>query len=455
MRQGKKDKSTINMEKKKKSQLVNKTIYEEDISYSEFLDIYKVISHEDKTWSCTCPYWITNKEDCLHIKHYKEHHFDPAFITDNADCYRWYRDIDLIKMGEKGYKFKNMIEDYPRWIIEFILNHNLEVGYSKRRIAGSLEVSEYKLNILIKLLKEYREQEKGRLNNQINSIIQENQVENFVMMASNLKSLPESIGNYTNVRSINLTSNRLVRIPKSIGNLPLLEKLILYDNKLIELPDSIGNLSNLKELQLVENKLISLPESFGNLSKLEKLDARYNKLNTLPESFGKVQSLNILNLEQNNLNMLPKSFGNLRNLKELNLSKNELNFLPESFGNLNNLEVLSLTSNNFTNIPKSLVSLNSLKVLYLSSNPLKQIPNFISKLTSLKFISLAGTHITTLPESFSNLKSLEFVNLGYGYTHLNHLPNSVKNFLKTIEEQSGNPILAPFIWELVERNSKF
>ncbi len=30
------------MEKKKKTQTGNKTIYEEDISYSEFFDIYKV-----------------------------------------------------------------------------------------------------------------------------------------------------------------------------------------------------------------------------------------------------------------------------------------------------------------------------------------------------------------------------------------------------------------------------
>jgi len=195
------------MEKKKKTQTGNKTIYEEDISYSEFFNIYKVTSYEDKTWSCTCPYWVIYEEECAHIKHYKEYGFDSAFITDNADCYRRFEDFDLIEMGERGYKFKDFIEDFPRWGIEFILQWNLEKGYSKCSIARSLEITEYKLNKLFNLLKEYREQEKEKLNNQIISIIQENRVEDFVMGSSNLKTLPETIGNYTNVKSINLTSN--------------------------------------------------------------------------------------------------------------------------------------------------------------------------------------------------------------------------------------------------------
>ena len=413
------------MDQIKKSQIVNKTIYQEDIFYSEFFDIYLVTLYEDKSWSCTCPYWISHKEACLHIKEYKEHNFDPAFITDNADCYRRFDDYDLIKMGKKGYKFKDFIDNFPRWGIEYILQWNLKEGYSKRKVAESLKINEYKLNKLIRLLKEYREQEQEKLHNYITFFVQENQVENFVMRSSNLKNLPESIGNYTNVKSMDLTSNWLVKIPNSIGNLPLLERLVLFDNILIELPDSIGNLSNLKELQLVENKLKFIPESFGNLSKLEKLDGRYNKLIALPESFGKLQSLKILDLKSNYLRMLPESFGNLRSLISLNLSENELISLPESFGDLINLEELNLYSNKLNKIPES-----------------------FGKLTSLKRVSLTGTRITTLPESFSNLKSLESIDLGYGCT-LKYLPNSVKELVKSIEKRSGKEIIDPFYWDKI------
>jgi len=417
------------MEKKKKDQLANKKIYEEDISYSESLDIYKIISYEDKTWSCTCPYWTTYKKECLHIKHYKEYHFDPAFITDNADCYRRFDDYDLVKMGKSGYKFKNFIDDFPRWGIEYILHWNLKHGYSKRSIAESLKISEYKLNKLFKLLNEYREQEQLKLHNYITLFVQDNRVTDFSMRSSNLKSLPESIGNYTNVKSIDFTSNWLEELPESFGDLPLLEKLILNDNILKKLPISIGNLSNLRELELIESRLMEFPVTFGNLSRLEKLIASYNKLIVLPDSFGKLKSLKILDLKRNYLKMLPESFGNLKNLITLDLSENELTSLPESFGDLKQLEVLNLSSNN-----------------------LKRIAESFGKLTSLKYINLNKTNITTLPETFSNLKSLESIFLGYGCT-LEYLPNSVKELIRTIEKRSGKEIIDPFIWNKIEGKS--
>lgn len=414
------------MEKKKKSQLwPYKKNYEEDISYSESLDIYKVTSYEDKSWSCTCPYWITHKEDCLHINHYKEYHFDPAFITDNADCYRRFDDNDLIQMGKTGYKFKNFIGDFPRWSIEYILQWNLKEGYSKRSIAESLKISEYQLNKLIRLLKEYRIQEQEKLHNYITLFVQENRVADFSLRSSNLKSLPGSIGNYTNVKSIDFTSNWLEELPESFGDLPLLEKLILNDNILVKLPKSIGNLSNLRELYIIESKLTELPNTFGNLSRLEKLIASYNRLMELYESFGKLKSLKTLDLKRNYLKWLPESFGNLKSLISLNLSQNELISLPESFGDLNNLEELNL-----------------------SLNKLKKIPKSIGKLTSLKYLNLNRTNIKTLPESFSNLKSLELINLGYGCT-LDYLPNSVKDLLKRIEKRSGKIIIDPFYWDKI------
>ena len=63
---------------------------------------------------------------------------------------------------------------------------------------------------------------------------------------------------------------------------------------LTTLPDEIGNLTNLNELWLYENELTILPESFGNLTNLTKLDLGCNQTITLPESFENLTNLTVL-----------------------------------------------------------------------------------------------------------------------------------------------------------------
>lgn len=51
-----------------------------------------------------------------------------------------------------------------------------------------------------------------------------------------------------------------------------------------KLPDSIGELSQVKELNIFNSQLVSLPESIGKLSQLKKLDVFSNQLTSLPDS---------------------------------------------------------------------------------------------------------------------------------------------------------------------------
>ncbi|WP_205632821.1 leucine-rich repeat domain-containing protein [Chlorobaculum limnaeum] len=51
--------------------------------------------------------------------------------------------------------------------------------------------------------------------------------------------------------------------------------------RLTELPESLGQLTQLRLLNLRENQLTSLPESLGKLTKLQSLDLSTNRLTSL------------------------------------------------------------------------------------------------------------------------------------------------------------------------------
>jgi Leucine-rich repeat (LRR) protein len=63
----------------------------------------------------------------------------------------------------------------------------------------------------------------------------------------------------------------LTVLPNSIGQLTQLKNLDIYDNKLTVLPNSIGQLTQLQILNISNNQLTSLPESIGQLTQLEEL----------------------------------------------------------------------------------------------------------------------------------------------------------------------------------------
>ena len=96
-----------------------------------------------------------------------------------------------------------------------------------------------------------------------------------------------------------LYGNPLSTLPEAIGQLSQLQKLDLSDNKLSTLPEAIGQLATLQELNLSGNKLSWLPDAIGQLAKLQKLDLSDNKLSTLPEAVQSLERLEKLFLHGN------------------------------------------------------------------------------------------------------------------------------------------------------------
>ena len=121
------------------------------------------------------------------------------------------------------------------------------------------------------------------------------------------------------------SSYRVYKTLKKAQKSPLsVEILDLSSSRLKSLPESIGLFRNLKVLILDRNEIGSFPDSFWTLEKLEVLVISRNGLDILPERMGELKSLRKIYASRNNLSSIPQSIVNLKNLIRLDLSFNKL-----------------------------------------------------------------------------------------------------------------------------------
>ena len=118
-------------------------------------------------------------------------------------------------------------------------------------------------------------------------------------------SIPQEIGNLTNLTDLNLGYNQLTgSIPPEIGNLTNLTYLGLSNNDFTgSIPLEIGNLINLIYLYLSENQLTgSIPSEIGNLTNLDIFWLNDNQLTgEIPSEIGNLTNLSWFTLRNNQL----------------------------------------------------------------------------------------------------------------------------------------------------------
>lgn len=170
--------------------------------------------------------------------------------------------------------------------------------------------------------------------------------------------------------TLSLSFALLDEVPESLGQLSQLKVLDLDGNQLTNLPESLSQLSQLQTLVLSTNQLYELPKWLGELSQLRALHLSDNQLSTLPESLGQLSQLQELYLGGNRLTELPKSLRQLSHLQTIILTTNRLINIPEWFGQLSQLRRLDLDNNQISNLPESLGQLPQIQRLYVENNPL-------------------------------------------------------------------------------------
>uniref|UniRef100_A0A1J3HHB3 Plant intracellular Ras-group-related LRR protein 3 n=1 Tax=Noccaea caerulescens TaxID=107243 RepID=A0A1J3HHB3_NOCCA len=216
-------------------------------------------------------------------------------------------------------------------------------------------------------------------------------VERIDLSDRQLKLIPEALGKFVGLVSLNLSRNDLKLLPDSITGLEKLEELDLSSNLLGSLPDSIGQLLNLRILNVTGNKLTTLPESIAQCRSLVELDASFNNLTSLPANIGYgLLNLERLSIQLNKIRFFPNSICEMRSLRYLDAHMNEIHGLPNAIGRLTSLEVMNLSSN---------------------FSDLTELPDTISDLANLRELDLSNNQIRVLPDSFFRLEKLEKLNL--------------------------------------------
>src|SRR5207248_3717178 len=181
-----------------------------------------------------------------------------------------------------------------------------------------------------------------------------------------IKHLSSQLGTLMNLVELDISClENLEDLPSEIGNLKKLEKLIIDNGNgcqmNISLPESIGNLSNLKVLRLY-GALDPTPSDTNELPS--------SKVNSLPGTIGKLQNLEELDLGRNRIKSIPSQIASLQKLKRLALDHNDIHELPAFVGYLKNLQELSVCDNGGIKLPTSLSNLNGLKI-FMGNNSLK------------------------------------------------------------------------------------
>ncbi|XP_048259206.1 uncharacterized protein LOC124134238 [Haliotis rufescens] len=237
--------------------------------------------------------------------------------------------------------------------------------------------------------------------------------------------IPEEIGLCTKMLNLSLHRNQIRHIPESITNMTQLNRLDISNNLLKEVPACICKLTKLVCLYMRTMQLTSLPDDIGNLTLLEKFYLNENAISELPPSFTKLTNLKELSLNgvswvkiKANTILSKRNFENTLKAANLQhwLDRNEQDraaifqyFDENTNGTLEPAEIGKLNATIFFTFPR---------FGFMGTEPPDEdtpcgFPEELLCLESLEYLSLQYQGIVSVPEGISRLKNLKVLNLSH------------------------------------------
>lgn len=207
---------------------------------------------------------------------------------------------------------------------------------------------------------------------------------------------PVHIGNSKRLKHLVLSNcSGIKKLTESGQFFSLLVKLDISGSEITQLPDSIGEMTNLKVINMEFSSICELPTSIEYLEKLEELLAKgcEHLRGDIPSVIGALSSLRILDFSFTRISSLPSTLSELYRLQTLNLeSCNELENLPEL---PKSLTCLHVKCRKLKSLP-DLSELNSLRDLQLFSALHEFKADWICKLSRLVKLELCLPRINAL-----------------------------------------------------------
>jgi len=150
----------------------------------------------------------------------------------------------------------------------------------------------------------------------------------LILKGNKLSTVPPGIGDFSRIRSIDLSHNAISALPSLETWAKIAETLELLDisfNKLESIA-ALEPLSKLSSLKLDANQLISMQGlTWKAVKQLSTLTAVGNVIEELPEAVGECsESLTHLDVSENRITVVPTAIKDLRKLKSLSLAGNPI-----------------------------------------------------------------------------------------------------------------------------------
>ena len=115
------------------------------------------------------------------------------------------------------------------------------------------------------------------------------------------------------------TLNDILSNYRNSGQLGCLK---VNDTRIYTIPQCIGNFRNIRELDMSRNNIVELPWAIIFLKRLNVLNLSDNSIRSLPPVLFRLKSLRSLNASNNKLRILPTDLLLLTNLEELTITGN-------------------------------------------------------------------------------------------------------------------------------------
>ena len=224
-----------------------------------------------------------------------------------------------------------------------------------------------------------------------------------------MMQLPESLGKNINfalpfhteldtpISSGPIIFTKQFHLPKPIG----VKSFHVAYNQLTFLPEYLGNYTRLETIDVSNNLLTSLPESLSQCRQLLFLDLSHNLLLQFPDSMCDCWNLKAIDISYNRLTSFPTMWS-LKTLAELNLSNNQLIKLDNCIGRYN-LHVLMIDHNKLIEFPCQITQCQALEKLYVNDNLITIIPESLRKIKTLKEFNVSNNPLISIPRSFHKM----------------------------------------------------